>query len=71
MIKSRGEKMARGDFSATFELTMARKDMRLMLEAAGSNPTIVLSEIADRMDAAIARGHGREDLGAIAAEIVR
>ena len=24
VIKSRGEKMARGDFSATFELTMAR-----------------------------------------------
>ena len=28
LIKSRGAKMARGDFSASFELTMARKDMR-------------------------------------------
>ena len=35
VIKSRGEKMARGDFSASFELTMARKDIRLMIEAAG------------------------------------
>ncbi len=35
LIKSRGDKMARGDFSATFELTMARKDIRLMIEAAG------------------------------------
>jgi 3-hydroxyisobutyrate dehydrogenase-like beta-hydroxyacid dehydrogenase len=71
IIKARGEKMARGDFSATFELTMARKDMRLMLEAAGSQPTVVLPSIAKRMDDAIAKGHGHEDLGAIAAEIVR
>ena len=70
IIKSRGEKMARGDFSATFELTMARKDMRLMLEAAGSQPMTVLPGIAKRMDEAIAKGHGSDDLGAIAAELV-
>src|SRR4029434_8503252 len=46
LIKSRGEKMARGDFSATFELTMARKDMRLMLEAADGQPMTVLPGIA-------------------------
>ncbi len=71
VIKSRGEKMARGDFSASFELTMARKDMRLMLEAADGQPTVVLQAIAQRMDEAIAKGHGQEDLGAIAAEVVR
>jgi 3-hydroxyisobutyrate dehydrogenase-like beta-hydroxyacid dehydrogenase len=71
LIKSRGEKMARGDFGASFELTMARKDMRLMLEAAGSQPTVVLQSIAARMDDAIAKGHGQDDLGAIAAEVVR
>jgi 3-hydroxyisobutyrate dehydrogenase len=71
VIKSRGEKMARGDFSATFELTMARKDMRLMLEAAGAQPMVVLPAIAERMDEAIAKGHGRDDLGAIAAAVVR
>jgi 3-hydroxyisobutyrate dehydrogenase len=70
VIKSRGEKMARGDFSATFELTMARKDMRLMLEAAGDQPMTVLPGIATRMDEAIAKGHGQDDLGAIAAEVV-
>src|SRR5205814_8840621 len=64
VIKARGEKMARGDFSATFELTMARKDMRLMLEAAGSQPTVVLPSIAKRMDDAIANGQGQDDLGA-------
>src|SRR5262249_20744731 len=71
IIKARGEKMARGDFSATFELAMARKAMRLMLEAAGSNPTIVLPAIAKRMDEAIAKGRGQEDIGVIAAEVVK
>ena len=69
-IKARGEKMARGDFKATFELTMARKDMRLMLEAAGDQPIAVLPGIAKRMDEAIANGRGQDDLGAIAAELV-
>jgi 3-hydroxyisobutyrate dehydrogenase-like beta-hydroxyacid dehydrogenase len=62
--------MARGDFSASFELTMARKDMRLMIEAAASQPVTVLKAIASRMDEAIAAGHGRDDLGAIAAGLV-
>jgi len=69
-IPSRGAKMSRGDFSASFELTMARKDMRLMIEAAGGQPLAVLPAIAKRMDDAIAKGHGRDDLGAIAAEVV-
>jgi 3-hydroxyisobutyrate dehydrogenase-like beta-hydroxyacid dehydrogenase len=42
MIASRGQKMASGDFSATFELTMARKDIRLMLEAADGQPMTIL-----------------------------
>ena len=42
----RGEKMARGDFCASFELTMARKDIRLMIEAAGAQPMVVLPSIA-------------------------
>ncbi len=71
IIKSRGEKMARGDFSASFELTMARKDLRLMIEAAGAQPLTVLPGLATKMDAAIANGHGQDDLGAIAAEVVR
>ena len=62
--------MSRGDCSASFELTMARKDMRLMIEAAGGQPLAVLPAIAKRMDDAIAKGHGRDDLGAIAAEVV-
>jgi 3-hydroxyisobutyrate dehydrogenase-like beta-hydroxyacid dehydrogenase len=61
VIRPRGEKIARGDFSASFELAMARKDMRLMLEAAQDMPMAVLPAIARRMD----------DLGAIAAEVLR
>jgi 3-hydroxyisobutyrate dehydrogenase len=70
VIKARGEKMARRDFSATFELAMARKDMRLMLEAGAGQPMTVLPGIAKAMDQAIANGHGKDDLGAIAAEVV-
>jgi len=50
---------------------MARKDIRLMLEAADGQPLTVLPPIAARMDEAIAQGRGSEDLGAIAAELVR
>jgi 3-hydroxyisobutyrate dehydrogenase-like beta-hydroxyacid dehydrogenase len=71
VIPTRGEKMARGDFSASFELTMARKDIGLMIDAAGSEPLVVLDAIARRMDRAIADGHGKDDLGAIAAEVVQ
>jgi 3-hydroxyisobutyrate dehydrogenase-like beta-hydroxyacid dehydrogenase len=62
--------MARGDFEATFELTMARKDLRLMIDAAGSQPMVVLPGIANRMDEAIAQGRGKQDLGSIAAAVV-
>jgi len=70
MITVRGQKMAAGDFSASFAMAMARKDMRLMLETAAGQPITVLPAIAARMDAAIARGHGGDDLGAIAADII-
>ena len=70
VIKARGDKIVRRDFSASFELTMARKDLRLMIEAAGRQPLTVLPAIAKRMDDAIADGHGAHDLAAIAAEVV-
>ncbi|PWT81298.1 MAG: NAD(P)-dependent oxidoreductase [Blastocatellia bacterium] len=69
-IPMRGQKMATGDFSAMFELVMARKDLRLMIEAAGHQPLIVLPALAARMDAVIADGHGSDDFAAIAAPVV-
>lgn len=70
-IPARGQKMVAGDFSPTFELAMARKDVRLMLESAGDLPLIVLPALAARMDEMIAAGHGKDDVAAIAAPIVR
>jgi 3-hydroxyisobutyrate dehydrogenase-like beta-hydroxyacid dehydrogenase len=66
IVPMRAEKMAQGDLTATFELTMARKDIRLMIDAAGGEPLTVLPAIAARMDEAIAAGHGKHDMGAIA-----
>jgi len=48
-----------------FELTMARKDVRLMLETAGAAQLTVLPAVAQAMDAAIASGHGAEDFAVI------
>jgi 3-hydroxyisobutyrate dehydrogenase-like beta-hydroxyacid dehydrogenase len=49
-----------------FELTMARKDVRLMLETAGAQTLTVLPSVASAMDAAIAAGHGADDFTIIA-----
>ena len=69
-IPMRGQKMVKADFSPMFELAMARKDVRLMLESAGAQPLIVLPALAARMDEMIAAGHGRDDVAAIAAPVV-
>ena len=52
----------------SWELSMARKDARLMLEEAGRAgvPLAVLPAIAARMDAVIAAGHGGDDWTVIA-----
>ena len=54
-----------GTSPASFELTMARKDVRLMLETAGAAHLTVLPAVAAAMDAAIASGHGAEDFAVI------
>jgi 3-hydroxyisobutyrate dehydrogenase len=68
-IEMRGKKMAAGEFAPpSFELTMARKDARLMLETAleGGMPLHLLPAIAGWMDEAIAAGHGQQDMGVLA-----
>ncbi len=70
MLQNRGRKMCEGNFAASFELTMARKDVRLMLETAGARPLAALPSIAARMDEVIAQGHGAEDFGVIARDAV-
>src|SRR5262249_15567295 len=70
-IDVRGARMSKGDFDPSFAMTMARKDLRLMLETAHGQPLAVLPGLAERMDGLIARGLGDRDLGALAADAVR
>ena len=71
MIAGRGKAMAAGNYAPSFELDMARKDVRLMIETAGTVPLAALDGIASRMDELIAEGHGAEDLAVIGTESVR
>jgi 3-hydroxyisobutyrate dehydrogenase len=70
VITYRGASMAKGDYTPTFELTMARKDARLMIEAAGLRDLAVLPAIATRMDDLIERGFGADDLGVLSVDAV-
>lgn len=64
-IAGRGRNMAAGNFAPSFELAMARKDVRLMMETAAPLPLAALPGIAARMDALIANGHGGDDLAVL------
>ena len=64
IIASRTRNMSAGHFTPGFELTMARKDVGLMLETA-VGPLAVLPGVAGRMDKLIAEGHGSEDMGVL------
>ena len=70
LIAGRGRNMVAGNFAPGFELSMARKDVRLMLETAAGTPLGVLPGVAARMDELIARGLGSEDLAVIGVDSV-
>lgn len=70
VITGRGRNMVAKAFAPSFELEMARKDVRLMIETAGSKPLSSLPAIAARMDALIAEGHGAEDLAVMGKDAV-
>jgi 3-hydroxyisobutyrate dehydrogenase-like beta-hydroxyacid dehydrogenase len=65
MVAGRGANMAKGNFAASFELAMARKDVGLMLETVGDRPMAALPSVAARMDQLIAGGHGAKDASAM------
>lgn len=71
MVAGRGKNMAAGNFAPSFELAMARKDVRLMLETAADLPMSVLPCIAQRMDQLIAQGHGAEDASVVAIDALQ
>jgi 3-hydroxyisobutyrate dehydrogenase len=56
--------------SMIFAINAGLTDVLLMIESAGDQPLIVLPALATRMDEAIAAGHGKDDLAAIAAPVV-
>jgi 3-hydroxyisobutyrate dehydrogenase len=68
-LPARAARIEAGDFSQpSFEVAMARKDVRLMIEEAqrGGLPLFVMPGVAAMFDAAIARGEGALDAAAAA-----
>ena len=64
MVPARLKKMTSGTFNEpTWELNMARKDARLMMEGAekGNVQLAAIPAIATEMDKWIAKGHGQDD----------
>jgi 3-hydroxyisobutyrate dehydrogenase len=69
MLPARAARIAAGDYShPSFEVSMARKDVRLMIEEAqrGGIDLFVMPGVAAMFDAAIARGEGALDAAAAA-----
>jgi 3-hydroxyisobutyrate dehydrogenase-like beta-hydroxyacid dehydrogenase len=71
IVARRGKSMATRDFTPSFELVMARKDVQLMLETSGGLPLATLPAVAARMDELIAAGHGAQDSAVLAIDAVR
>jgi 3-hydroxyisobutyrate dehydrogenase len=72
-IAARSKRMLDAEFEKpSWELSMARKDARLMMEevARASISFAVLPAIAARMDAVIAQGHGSDDWTVVAKDFV-
>lgn len=66
-IPGRGKLMAEGRYEASFELTMARKDLRLMVDEAARHGTKldVVPAVAALFDRYIAAGYGSDDAGVV------
>jgi 3-hydroxyisobutyrate dehydrogenase len=73
MVPARLKRMSSGEFSnPSWELDMARKDTRLMMEAAGQagRELVVVPAVAAEMDKWIKKGHGHDDWTVIAKDAV-
>jgi 3-hydroxyisobutyrate dehydrogenase len=57
-------KMDRGDFAAEFPLEWALKDVDLAISAAGDDTPPLLAALSRQWHAAVAAGHGRQDISA-------
>ena len=66
VLNARGTRMLNEDYTATFTLDVARKDVRLMVESADSEPVPMLRALAQHMDDAIGAGLSEFDVGVLA-----
>src|SRR5580693_2535968 len=57
-------KMDRGDYAAEFPLEWALKDVDLVIGAAGGQAPPMLAALSGQWHAAVAAGHGRQDISA-------
>ncbi len=57
-------KMDQGDFAAEFPLEWALKDVDLAISAAGEDTPPLLAALSGQWHAAVAAGHGRQDISA-------
>jgi 3-hydroxyisobutyrate dehydrogenase len=70
-ISRRGPRMAAGDYKAMFTLTMALKDVQLILKASDDNARMpVLKNIETKLQRLIGEGYQHLDLGALGVEVV-
>ncbi len=67
-VPMRAGRIAAEDYTATFELAMARKDVRLMNEEAARHGVdlAIMPAVAALFDGALARGDGQSDASAVA-----
>ena len=65
ILNARGLRMLNEDYNATFTLDVARKDVRLMVESAATEPVPMLRALAERMDDAISGGMSKYDVGVL------
>ncbi len=68
-LKGRGGRMATGDDAVSWTLAMARKDLGLMLDAAGGRDLALLPAVGSRMDAMIGQGESEADLSILARDV--
>ncbi len=69
VVSSRGVKMVEGDYSPSFHLEVARKDLRLMQETAGAVPVPMLDALAEHMEVCLAEGRAKDDVAVLARKL--
>lgn len=65
VVNGRGRAMVQGDFTPSFDLAMARKDLQLMMDTALPDTLTMVPGLAARMDALLAEGHSQDDFAVV------